>query len=171
MYKNASPYGVYCADHGLQFILKEQYESDNTICPATMCNTKGEFDLELYKAAMIDGCAFCGRAPIITGNKKSFWYDEKHGIVFCHEACYRAFTRRCSVKGCAAQARWIPYIVLAESKEEYIIPSCFCHTHSDRMPRFPNDALWDFVKTALKTAGQPIPERRTCFIELRAYKL
>ncbi len=131
---------------------------------------KAEFEQNLHKAALVDGCAYCKRAPIVpSGSVRTFWYDEKHGKVFCHEACHKCSRRKCTIKGCAAQAKIAVYIVFEKESIEYIVPTAFCLTHSHKMPTVPDDALWHFVCANFEQAKQPVPLRQDCKIELRPY--
>jgi hypothetical protein len=170
MFELAKPYGVYCEDHGLQFITQAQFDKDDQTCPKPFCNAKAEFEQHLHKAALVDGCTYCKRAPIVpSGSNRTFWYDEKAGKVFCHAACFKCFRRKCTVKGCAAQAKISVWLVFAKENIEYVIPTAFCSTHSHKMPPVPDDAIWQFVCSNFEQAKQPIPDRQSCKIELRPY--
>lgn len=160
--QHAHPHGVYCPEHGLQFVNREKFDISDASCPTPFCTLKGEFEAILFKAAMIDGCAYCHKAPIVpSDSNKPFWYDEKTGKVYCHESCHKCSRKKCTMKGCVATAKKSVWIILDGT--EYIIPSCLCYLHSDKIPSVPNDALWSFVCANYKD----VPDRSKCRMELR----
>ncbi len=165
MYEKATPLGLYCSEHGLQFVSEEEYSKEVTVCSVVGCNLTAQADLSLSYAANVTGCSYCNTSPV----KVPFLYDEKLGKVFCHKPCWNCWRRKCVFKGCPCKADYALYLIIdqPEGKEEYVIPTVFCLLHTERLPKKPDDSIYDYVVETMRQSGRLPPERHRCFLETR----
>jgi hypothetical protein len=173
MYTNATRYGVYCPEHGLQFITEGQYTHnvhlEEWICPTENCVLECEFEETLFNVAG-KGCNFCKKEVL----PRRFFYDEKLEEAYCHEHCMLAGKRKCTTKDCKTRGAYVIILEVNEpgwEKKEFVVPLAFCTSCAAKLdvPMKLNDAIWNFITGEMTAAGAKIPERQRCRIILKPY--
>jgi hypothetical protein len=173
MHTNATKWGLYCPEHGLQFLTEEEYnknvQSNKYVCQTVNCTLECEFEEKLWELTM-QGCDFCKKPP----TAPTFMYDEKVGKIYCHGHCYMAARRRCATRGCSASSKVTMMLVIDDPSleiTEFLVPVTFCLTCADHLdlPMPPNDEIWKFISESMASSGNKVPDRASCRLELRKY--